>query len=669
MANRVQKDVRYLNKDFGAFREGLIEFAKTYYPNTYNDFNESSPGMMFIEMASYVGDVLSYYVDSQFKEMLLAYAEDRKTIYEMAQVYGYKPKVTRPSFTTADVFQTVPATGTGTSVKPNMDYALTVNENTQVTATNGTIFRTLEDVNFKFSSSFDPLTIEVFEVNSTNNVPSLYLLKKSVKLGSGTVTTETFDFGSAESYPRIKLSKPNIIEIISVTDSDSNKWYEVPYLAQDTTFINQENNATNDPDLAQYNDTVPYILKLKKTPRRFVTFINQDGTTELRFGSGISDSPDEEIVPNPSSVGSSLPGSPSKLDTYFDPANFLKTEAYGQAPANTTLTIKYAYGGGITDNVAANSINNISEISYTIDETSLNAATVLTTKESVAITNPQPATGGKSAESADEVKMNALAHFQAQGRVVTKEDYITRVYAMGNKYGAVAKGYIVPDEQLNIPNMQVETSPGSGIFVDERNIEQLRSKDFVTSKTKLDNPMALNLYTLGYDKDKKLTQLNTAVKQNLKTYLSQYRIVTDAINIKNAWIINIGIKFSFIARRGFNKNEITLRAIESIKEYFRVDKWQINQPIIVAELAQVISQVEGIGALVPPAEDNPHGLPLLITNKFNKADGYSGNIYDINYATKDGIIYPSLDPSIFELKYPNTDIEGRSVGDSVGVAY
>ena len=421
--------------------------------------------------------------------------------------------------------------------------------------------------------------------------------------------------------------------------------------------------------MAQYNDTVPYILKLKKTPRRFVTFIRQDGTTELRFGSGISDSPDEEIVPNPSTVGSSLPGSPSKLDTYFDPANFLKTEAYGQAPANTTLTIKYAYGGGISDNVAANSVNNISEIAYTIDETNLTAATVVSTKESVAITNPQPATGGKSAESADEVKMNALAHFQAQGRVVTKEDYITRVYAMGNKYGAVAKGYIVPDEQLNIPNMQVESSPGSGIFVDERNIEQLRSKDLVTTKTKLDNPMALNLYTLGYDKDKKLTQLNTAVKNNLKTYLSQYRLVTDAINIKNAWIINVGIKFSFIARRGYNKNEITLRAIESIKEYFRVDRWQINQPIIVAELAQVISQVEGIGALVPPAEDNPHGLPLLITNKFNKADGYSGNIYDINYATKDGIIYPSLDPSIFELKYPNTDIEGRSVGDSVGIAY
>jgi len=171
---RVQKEVRYLNKDFGAFREGLVEFAKSYYPNTYNDFNEASPGMMFIEMASYVGDVLSYYVDSQFKEMLLAYAEDRKTIYEMAQTFGYKPKVTSPSFTTIDIFQTVPATGNGTSVKPDMKYALTVNEGTIVNASNGTVFRTLEDCNFKFSSSFDPLTIDVYEVNQTTKVPSIY---------------------------------------------------------------------------------------------------------------------------------------------------------------------------------------------------------------------------------------------------------------------------------------------------------------------------------------------------------------------------------------------------------------------------------------------------------------------------------------------------------------
>jgi hypothetical protein len=666
---RVQKDVRYLNKDFGAFREGLIEFAKTYYPNTYNDFNEASPGMMFIEMASYVGDVLSYYVDSQFKEMLLAYAEDRKTIYEMAQVYGYKPKITQPAFTNVDVFQTIPATGTGTSVKPNMKYALTVNEGSQITSNNGTIFRTLEDCNFKFSGSFDPLTIDVYEVNQTTKVPTFYLLKKTVRVQSGTIKSETFIFGAAESYPRIKLGATDVIEIISVTDSDSNIWYEVPFLAQDTTFIDVENTAASDPSLVQYNDTVPYLLKLKKTPRRFVTYIVQDGKTELRFGSGISDSPDEEIVPNPNSVGSSLPGSPSFLDTYFDPANFLKTEAYGQAPANTTLTVEYSYGGGIGDNVAAGTISNITNIGFTQVTTGLNAALVASTQNSVAVTNPYPATGGKSAETTTEIKNNALAYFQAQGRVVTKEDYIIRTYAMGNKYGAVAKAYIVQDEQLNIPSMQKETADGSNIFVDERNLDQLKNKNVQSSIKRLPNPMALNLYTLGYTGNRKLTQLNVAVKENLKTYLSQYRLVTDAINIKNAWIINFGVKFGYIARRGFNKSEITLRCIQSIKEFFDIDRWQINQPIVIAELVAAISTVEGVGAVVPPSEDNPQKHPVLFTNKWQTTDGYSGNVYDINYATRDGIIYPSLDPSIFELKYPNIDIEGRAVGDSVGVSF
>ena len=669
MATRVQKDVRYLNKDFGAFREGLIEFAKTYYPNTYNDFNEASPGMMFIEMASYVGDVLSYYVDSQFKEMLLAYAEDTKTIYEMAQVYGYKPKITQPAFASVDVFQTVPATGTGTDVKPDMNYALTINEGAQITSDSGVIFRTLEDCNFKFSSSFDPLDISVYEINQTTKVPTFYLLKKDVKVQSGNIKSETFTFGTAESYPRIKLAQKNIIEIISVTDSDNNKWYEVPFLAQDTTFIDVENTAANDPSLVQYNDQTPYLLKLKKTPRRFVTYIIQDGSTELRFGSGISDSPDEEIVPNPDSVGSSLPGSPTYLDTYFDPANFLKTKAYGQAPASTTLTVKYSYGGGIGDNVAAGRIKNITDISFTQETTGLNTSLVTSTQNSVAITNPYPATGGKSAESTTEIKNNALAYFQAQGRAVTKEDYITRTYAMHTKYGAVAKAYIVQDEQLNVPSMQKETSDGSNIFIDERHLDQLKTKNIQSSLNKLPNPMAMNLYTLGYDQNRKLIPLNIAVKENLKVYLSQYRLVTDAVNIKNAWIINIGVKFGFIARRGYNKNEITLRCIEKVKEFFNIDRWQINQPIVIAELASAISNVEGVGAVVPPKEDNPQKHAVLITNKWQTSGGYSGNVYDINYATRDGIVYPSLDPSIFELKYPNVDIEGRAVGDSIGVVF
>ena len=640
------KEVRYLNKDFTSFKDNLIEFTKIYFPNEYNDFNEASPGMMFIEMASYVGDVLSYYIDNQFKESLLAYAEEKKTVYNMAQALGYKPKLATGAITNLDIFQTVPAISTDEGddyvTKPDLRYALRFRGDMQVQSNAGVTFSTLKDVNFKFSSSSDPM--EVLEqgiYESNNNVPVTYLLKKSVKVVSGNVKVEYITIGSAEKYKRIALSESNITEILRVTDSDGNHWHEVPFLAQDTVFIDQINVSKTDDQLYTYADQAPYLLKLLKTTRRFTTFIREDGRTELRFGAGTSDSPDEEIVPNPDEVGSSLPGSPSKLGEAFDPSNFLKTKAYGQAPSNTVLTIKYRHGGGIDHNVPSDTLKTMINSQIEIDETGLSAGLLGTTKASVAINNTIPATGGKGPESITEVKNNALAYFQAQSRAVTKEDYITRVYALPARYGNVSKAYIVQDTQLDSQ---------SGANSDDRII----------------NPLALNLYVLGYNSNKKLTAVNQAVKENIQTYLTQFRMVTDAVNIKDAYIINIGVTFSLLTKTGYNKEEVVLRAIQTIKEFFNIDKWQIGQPIVLADLAYKISLTDGVSAVVPPEENNPNGLPVVIRNKYLTSGGYSGNVYNINEATRDGVVYPSLDPSCFELKFSTIDIEGRVVGDSSG---
>ena len=637
------KEVRYLNKDFTSFKDNLIEFTKIYFPNQYNDFNESSPGMMFIEMASYVGDVLSYYIDNQFKESLLAFAEEKRTVYNMVQSLGYKPKLSSASTTDIDVFQTVPATGTGTGanyvVKPDLNYAMSLKAGMEIQSDTGVSFVTTEDCNFKFSSSYDPMTITVYE--SSANVPVTYLLKKSIKASSGTVTTENFVFNAAEKYKRIALGNQNVLEIISCVDSDGNDWYEVPFLAQDTVFTDMENTIKNDDQLYTYSDQAPYLLKLLKTSRRFTTFIREDGKTELRFGAGTSDSPDEEIIPNPDEVGSSLPGSPTFLGTAFDPSNFLATKAYGQAPSNTQLTITYRYGGGVGSNVTANSIRTIQSANIELDDTGLNAGLVSTTKNSIAINNPLPAAGGRSAESIIEVKNNALAYFQAQQRAVTKEDYITRVYALPPKYGNIAKSYVVQDSQLD-------------------------SKAGASSEDRIANPLALNMYLLGYDANKKLSTVNQAVKENVQTYLTQFRMVTDAVNIKDAFVINIGVKFNILAKVGYNNEEIVLKAIQVVKDFFNIDKWQINQPIVIADLAYQISLVDGVSSIVAPEDNNPKKLPVVITNKFAVGSGYSGNAYDIVSATRDGIVYPSLDPSCFELKFPNTDIEGRIVGSSEG---
>ena len=649
------KEVRYLNKDFSSFKANLVEFAKVYFPKTYNDFNEASPGMMFIEMASYVGDVLSYYIDNQFKESLLAFAEEKKTVYNMAQSFGYKPKLASPSYGEIDTFQLAPAasSGTGASFKtyPDLNYAMKIDTGMQLRSETGTIFRTVEDINFKFSSSNDPMEITVYE--SSDNIPVSYLLKKSVKIESGEVAVERFNFNDAEKYSRVALNNNNVTEIVSVTDDDGNNWYEVGFLAQDTVYTDTENLNTEGNESYQYKDQSPYLLKLLKTARRFTTFIRIDGRTELRFGAGISDSPDEELVPNPDSVGSSLPGSPSKLGTAFDPSNFLNTRTYGQAPSNTTLAVTYRYGGGVNHNVRANSIRAITNLTVTLDTTTLSAGLVNTVRGSLAVVNPDPTSGGKGAESVIEVKENTLAYFQAQQRAVTKADYITRVYALPAKYGNIAKCYIVQDSQIDPAAMTY------GIGLSGR------------ATSRIMNPLALNLYVLGYDASKKLTQVNHAVKENIQTYLTQFRMITDAVNIKDAYVINIGVRFNLLTKTGYNKQQVVLQAVERVKTFFNVEKWQIGQPIVLSDLAYQISLVDGVSAVVSPdEEDDETGAadkqPVQIINKNSVASGYSGNLYDIKSATKEGVVYPSMDPSCFELKFPSIDIEGRVVGDSSG---
>ena len=628
----VVKQVNYLNKDFSDFRDNLIEFAKQYFPNTYNDFNESSPGMMFIEMAAYVGDVLSYYIDSQFRESLLAYAEEKRNVYNIAQSFGYKPKTTTPATAILDVFQTVPALND----KPDFRYALNVTAGTEITAgSTGTTFRTLEDVNFKFSSSYDPREVEIFETDS--GTVTKFLLKKKVKAESGTITTERFTFGSAEKYSQIKLSNPDVIEVLSCTDSDGNSWSEVDSLARDTVFEDIENNVDNDPTSVISREVSPYILKLKKTARRFTTYINQDDETVLRFGAGTSDNPDEEIIPNPDMVGSNLPGSPSKLGQAFDPSNFLKTKAFGQAPANTTLTIQYSHGGGVDDNVVSGDITSRSSIGFQIQDATLSSTLVQESKDSVRFTNPSPATGGSSGQSIREVRESALAYYQAQSRTVTKEDYIVRAYSLPQRYGNIAKVHLVQDEQLNV------------------------------EQEKVVNPLALDMYTLGFDSSKKLTQLSNVVKENLKTYLSQFRLVTDAVNIKDAYVINIGVNFSILTKVGFNKNDVLLRCVSRVKDFFNIDRWQIGQPIILSDIAYELSLVDGVASIVPPVENNPNKLPILIENKYKVSDGYSGNFYNIEKSLIDGVLYTALDPSIFEVKYPTSDIKGRVVGDNLTI--
>ena len=621
-----KKDVSYLGKDFSQIRRNLIEFTKQYFPTTFTDFSEASSGMILLELSAYVGDVLSFYADNNLKESLLDQASERGNIYDIANMLGYRPKNSIPAYVTLDVFQLVPSIGSGSNVTPDYTYALSIKPGMQVGANNGSsTFRTLDLVDFSYSSSFDPTEVTVYESDDATKQPTYYLLKKQVQAVSGEVVTRTFTFGSPVAYDKIVLPETNIIDIVSVTESDGDNWYEVPYLAQDTIFESVPNLAENDPDLYLYRSASPNLLKMKKTAKRFVTRLRSDNLLEIQFGAGISDNNDEEIIPNPSNVGNGLSSIRRNVDVDIDPSNFLYTRAYGQAPANTTLTITYTIGNGISDNVVANVLTNIQQVNYDDDINSTGAVPVFNfVKNTVAVTNPSPAAGAKNSDTLQDIKNNALSNFATQNRMVTRDDYIIRAYSMPAKFGSVSKAYIVPDDQII-------------------------QEDY--TQNRLPNPLALNMYVLGFNENKQLTELNTAVKENLKTYLSQYRMLTDAINIKDAFIINIGVQFEISVLSNYNSNEVLLNCINTLKTYFDVDRWQINQPIIKTEVMNIISNVKGVQNLVN----------VTFNNLYDNTLGYSGNVYDLASATKNGVIYPSLDPSIFELKFPNQDIKGRVV--------
>jgi len=630
-----KKEVRYLNRDFTGFRKALIDFSKVYYPNTYNDFNESSPGMMFIEMAAYVGDVLGFYIDKQFKETLLPYAEERANVVELSKTLGYKPRTTVPSTVTLDVYQTVPSKTTdgGVTYEPDLTYALIVQENsTFKSKTTGTTFRTLDTLDFRYSSSLDPMEITVYQYS--DSLPTFYLLKKQAACVAGTIESEQFSFGSAKKYDVRYLATSDVTSVIDVKDADGNNWYEVPFLAQDTVFTDVPNNFKTDPTLSQYADDTPYLLKLKKTARRFVVDVTSHNLSKIQFGAGVSDSPDEVITPNPTNVGSQLGTGVSRLDKSFDPSNFLYTKTYGQVPQSTTLTIRYARGGGVQTNVPQGDITEVVNAPVLNDMATIpDISEFNNAKNSLAVTNPRPATGGRDSETIEEIRQNALASFPAQNRAVTKEDYIVRCYSLPAKYGNIAKVYVAPDEQLN----------------------QQDGTDGMEEPTKIPNPFSLNFYCLGYDKDKKLVKLTDAVKHNLRTYLSQYRMLTDAVNLLDGYIVNLGIDFEVIALANYNKREVVLRCMDAIQDFFSIDKWQINQPIIKADLMYKMSLVEGV--------QNVTTLHFKVLT----GEGYSNNVYDLVEAepvddkgNPGGVIYPSLDPMIFELKYPHKDIQGRA---------
>tara|TARA_R100000988_G_scaffold61320_2_gene30669 strand:+ start:639 stop:2516 length:1878 start_codon:yes stop_codon:yes gene_type:complete len=621
---QLDRDIRYTDRDFNTIRSQLIDYSKTYFPNTFNDFTETSTGMLFIEMAAYVGDVMSFYLDNQIQETFIQKARQTQNLYALAYSLGYVPKVTTVATTFVDYYQQVPSIVSASIYVPDYSYALLIPENTSITANNdsSTKFLTEDVVDFSASSSLDPTTVSVYQI--TNGNPTYYLLKKSRKATSSEIISTSFTFTNAKKFDSVNINDANIIGILDVFDSNGNQWYEVPNLAQENVYNTIRNTDTNDPNFIN-DPEVPYLLELKTVQRRFAARFIDSGSLQLQFGAGSTRSTTEEIIPNPDNVGLGLPFEQNKLTTAFSPTNFVFTNTYGIAPYNTTLTVRYLKGGGASANVEAGTLTGVDNTNVTFVNQPIITTPAVTNAlanqifNSLTSNNPLAADGGMDGDTVEELRQNALGNFQNQLRVVTTQDYLVRALSMPSKLGTIAKAHAQPQK-----------------------IGDYQSGEL---------PSVLDLYILSFNSNKQLRTASVTLKRNLQTYLSEYRMINDSINIKDAYIINIQVNFEIVVNPNYNNSEVLTNCIDSLQAYFDIDKWQINEPIIMKDIFVRLSKIEGVQIV----------KNIVISNLTGESKGYSNFSYDTTAATIDDVLYPSLDPMVFEVKYPNQDIIGKVV--------
>lgn len=599
------KDIKYLNKDFLDFKSGLVEFAKNYFPDSYNDFSETSPGMMLIELASYVGDVMSFYQDVQLQETFLPYSKNESTLYDLSYLTGYRPKVTSVSETEVEIRQTVDAVSSGSTYIPNWNQAAAIAENAQLAANTDKelSFITTRAVDFRLSSSFDPTRVLLSEVDG-GGIPISFVIIKKVPVYSGEIQTQTFTVGTVEKFLTLELDNVNIVNILNINDANGNKWYEVPYLGLDEIYVDTVNTG-------QDRSLSPNILETITSPYRFVSRVKSPTVLEIQFGSGVAGTSDSGLIPDYRFVGEGTNSKISRIDTLYNPLNFLGNKAYGLAPNNTTITVQYVVGGGVISNVDANTITKIKSATIT---TTGNDSSKLTT---ITVINPKPAIGGRDKDSVVELKQNIRQSFSEQLRAVTKQDYVVRALSMPAKYGNIAKAFVT---QENI----------------HRGVQR-------------DNSLAMDMYILCYNNNKHLVNASNTVRDNIKIYMSKYIMATDSLNILDAFVVNIGILYDIVTRPGYSSRDVLDRCNRQLVSYFDTSNWNIGQSVSTSNIYTLLDKVEGVQTVQNIRFENKVG------------GTYSEYEYDMLGATKDGVLYPSYDPMIFEVKFPQIDIKGRVI--------
>ena len=613
MAKDVKKRIKnvvprsYLSKDFQGFKQELIQYARTYFPDRIRDFSDPSVGGMFLDFAAFVGDSLSFYLDHQFNELNLETAVETVNVEALLRNAGVKVVGATPSVVSVEIFIEVDANFESGEYQPNSSYLPTIKAGTQFNSSSGIKFELVEDVDFR-QRSFGRLVADsaISQTDSEGN-PTAFILKKPGRCVSGIVYTESFRLSEKPvPFRSLSLKNQDVTEVISVKDSDGNNYFEVEALTQDIVYKRVGNISPDNKEVSENIEIIP-------APFRYVSRTSRKtNITSVIFGSGQADSLDDDIIPDPSELALPLFGKKTFSRFSIDPGNLLETQSLGISPKNTTISISYRAGGGLNHNVDADTIKGISRLDMRFVEGAVPLDKASAIRASVSVNNPQRAEGGDDPPTLNELRSIGLSFKNAQSRMVTRQDLISRIYTMPSSFGRVYR-------------VGISSNPN--------------------------NPMATRLHILSRNRHGQLVPSPDTLKRNIRTYINQFRLISDAIDILDGRVINLGLDYHVVID-SFSNAEVVIQQINSsLKDYFKIQNFQIGEPIFMTQVQNIIINTDGVISL----------RSMQFSNLFGEIDGrnYSGSIFNLASNTKDNIVI-APEGSIFEIRFPNSDIVGNA---------
>ena len=596
-----QIPIKYSSRDFNSIKKDLVNYAKTYYPESFKDYNQSSFGALMLDTVAYVGDILSFYLDYQANESFLDTAIETNNVIRLGRQLGYKYETSFSSYGTVELYILIPANTNGIGL--DSDYVPVLRRGSTFKASGGGTYTLLDNVDF--SNEKNDIIAAKFDEDSS--LTTHYAIKASGQVVSGRTETETIEVTDPEPFRTISLSQDNVSEIVSVIDSDGNSWYEVGELSQDTIYTPIRNTSSDKKD-------VPFILKAVAVPRRF-TVVREYNSTSLQFGYGSENqlTPEIQAVQDPSSVILKIHGRDYVTDETFDPSNLLSTDKMGVSPSNTVLTIVYRINDSDNVNSAANTVTTKGvvdlEFPSVLDNAVLDGSKIADVHTSLEVDNEEPILGDITVPSVAQIKQRIKSAFSAQGRAVTLDDYSNLVYRMPSQFGAIKKCHIV------------------------RDVDSFKRN--------------LNLYVLSEGADTRLTKANIMLKNNLKTWVNRYKMINDTIDILDAEIVNIGIEFELISYSASNKFEVLEAAAHILRRELDKKVFSIGEPFFITDVYTILNRVRGVA-------DTTN---VKIVQK--DSNQYSQIGFDVDYFTSpDGRYIAIPQNAIFELKFPEIDIKG-----------